>query len=75
MRIVRLERVCLESETEASGIGVVACVSGLFIGGRAEALDGCWVGEQLGFAKEGLSVGSRWAGFNRSMPNKSLLRG
>ena len=44
MRIVRPERVCLETETEGIGDGVVVCVSGLFIGVRPEALDGCWVG-------------------------------
>ena len=52
-RIVRPERVCLWSEIESIG-----CWSGLLSGVDPEALDGCWVGEQLGFAKEGLSVGS-----------------
>ena len=49
---------CLGSEIESVCGGVVGCWSGLFSGVDPEALDGCWVGEQLGFAKEGLSVRS-----------------
>ena len=48
----------LESETEGTGDGVVDCVSGLFSGVDPEAVCECWVGEQLGFAKEGLSIRS-----------------
>ena len=58
MRTVRPERVCLGNETEGIGDGVVARVSGLFSGGGPGASDGCFIGEYLGFAKEGLSVGS-----------------
>ena len=51
------------TEIEGIGDGVVGCWSGLFSGVDPEALDGCWVGEQLWFAKEGLPVRPMSAGF------------
>ena len=56
------------------GDSVIGCVSKLFSGVDPEALDKSWVGELLGFAKEGLSVKSMLAYFSRSMRNESLLQ-
>ena len=47
----RPERVCLGSEIEGIGDGVVGSWSGLFGGVDPESLDGSWFGEQLGFAE------------------------
>ena len=57
------------------GDSVIGCVSKLFSGVESEALDRCRIGEQLWFAKEGLSVRSMLAYFSRSMPTESCYNG